>query len=346
MKLTVVGSSSAAIVTAGYAASNAPEGWDVALLAGSEIQDIPHYADGLVPEQVLALEVSATISGSDLFVLVGTANDLPVTVVKHADIIGGRPVLVAPGSFGGAFRVRNALRMAGVENPNISETTGFIAGGRVSEGRCTVTSVKRNLPVAGFSDELSAKAMESFLPCFPTLVASDLVTTSLSNTNNVLHPPVVIANATAMDKGKSFTFYDEGLSQATENLLLAVDRERLRIVQECQGETLTLREWMLRFYADQGMAGRSINECLRSFSGFQGSLSPSTLDTRYLTEDIPFGFVPLERLAARLRLPHDAISAVRVLSETFIGRVMETDEECIEDFLAYVHQRQADSVLA
>jgi opine dehydrogenase len=60
-----------------------------------------------------------------------------------------------------------------------------------------------------------------------------------------------------------------------------------------------------------------------------GVNGPATLDTRYVTEDVPFGLVPLLRLAAIVGAPvplHE--SGIKIMSALY-GRNFETENDIL-----------------
>lgn len=217
--------------------------------------------------------------------------------------LAGLPLLLAPGGFAGALRVDAWFRSWGLPAPLVGEATGFPAGGEAREDHFAIRSVKHLLPVAGLDADATADLHHVFVALLPELVPSQLTTTSLSNTNHMIHPGVVLANAARVDNGEPFTFYRSGISPAVGRLLERVDTERMGLVEILGGRRRSVRDWMLDFYAPEGMAGEDIIECLGTFGPFADVTGPTHLDYRYLVDDVPHGLAQWAGLARSMDVP-------------------------------------------
>lgn len=258
---------------------------------------------------VLAVDVvSATDLPPDLeaVVVVAESRGLYELLRPLAFRLAGVPVLLAPGGFAGVLRVRAWFEAWGLQAPDVAEATGFPVGGQVV-GHCLVPRlIKHNLPMAAVDEASTDRLKGVFAGLLPQLVASDPITTSMSNTNHMIHPGVVLLNASRVDNGEPFTFYRSGLSPAVRHLLEAVDGERVRLMERLGVEPRSARDWLVDFYEPEGMAGGDIVQCLQSFVPFAGVLAPNTLRYRYLLDDVPFGAAQWSALAEHLDVdvPH------------------------------------------
>jgi opine dehydrogenase len=130
----------------------------------------------------------------------------------------------------------------------------------------------------------------------------DLLAISLSQTNPVAHVPLALANLSRMERGESWTQYDH-MAGATAHATVALDRERLAIAQAFGLEVRSIeRHFHLSFGApmmDFSDQCRWVHDNLGSPTG------PASLDTRYITEDVPYGLVFNARMArvAGVRAP-------------------------------------------
>lgn len=270
---------------------------------------------------------------ADAFLVVSTHLGLRAVIEAHRDQLAGRQVLLAPGGFGGILRVARWFDEWDIPRPTLGEATGFPVMGSGADGLITVTGTKDQLPLAGPDEVATKELLTTFQPYFANLVASDLVTTSLSNTNHMVHPAISLLNGVRIAQGNRFTFYREGLTLELNRVLEAADAERVAVVRALGGETLTVREWMLRFYGNQGMQGDTIVECLLSYPPFDTSPAPTTLDYRYFTDDVPYGTGAHAALATALDLPAPTLTAVNTLAATFLGQPLDTPAPLVEEFL-------------
>ncbi|MGD7789366.1 NAD/NADP octopine/nopaline dehydrogenase family protein [Propionibacteriaceae bacterium Y1700] len=270
---------------------------------------------------------------ADAYLLVCTSQALPSVVERYREQLAGRALLLAPGGFGGAVRVRRLFEAWGLEAPLIGETTGFPVMGAAEDETIKITSLKRQLPLAGPDDAATATLLEIFGRYFDLFVASNLATTSLSNTNHMLHPAITLTNAARIARGDAFTFYREGITPELNGLIGALDAERLAVVRALGGEELGVTEWMLRFYGGDGMQGSTIIDCLAGFAPFARSKAPTTLDHRYLTDDVPYGAAAHLAVAEALGLEAPVNRAVVTTAGLLLGRDLSTPAEVVDDFL-------------
>lgn len=252
-------------------------------------------------------------------------------------VLSGKPLLLAPGGFGGVLRVQKWFGEWSLEPPRLAETTGFPVSGTLENGELKSHTLKHSLPFAASTSTETLNLLEVFERLLPELVASDLQTTSLSNTNHMIHPSVVLLNATRVENGEKFSFYRNGLSPAAGRLIESVDAERIELARRIGAEALDVREWMIRFYGDEGMHGNGIVECLLGFENFEPVPSPPGLDYRYIADDVPFGLAQWAALASSLGLSTPAMDALlNNLGYLTAGMPLEADSTTTELFLDFL----------
>lgn len=273
----------------------------------------------------------SVLEGTELFVVISESAALKELLYEFRQVIAGKSVLLAPGGFAGALRVAKWFEEWDLRTPRVAEVTGFIAAGQ-RESRpqglsFSLGPIKRALPFASFTNDLTTEMLADYVPFFPNLVASDLITTSLSNTNHMIHPGVVLLNAVRIENGEPFRFYREGLSPATADFLHAIDSERMEIVEALGAEPLSLLDWMLRFYGDQGMQGSNIVECLQSFPSFENTPSPPSLNYRYIADDVWYGLAQYLQLATQLGTTKENLQAIVSATARLCGTAARTADE-------------------
>ncbi len=228
------------------------------------------------------------------------------TVMAHARSTAG--VLLVPGGVGGALAVATSVPSARF----VAEVPGFpFLADLEASGTLIVRAVKRGLQLGVVGTTHHAQAMQltqDLLPDSTTPVG--VLETGLRNSNVLIHPPLVLTNWSRIESSQPFRFYREGLTEAGARLIEAVDTER-RAIGSAFGLALpTLLDQLLGFYADQGMRGARLGEALGNFPQFADTPGPQSLDHRYLTDDIPFGLVPLAALARIGGVPTPVIDAL------------------------------------
>lgn len=233
----------------------------------------------------------------------------------------GRLVVLAPGGAGGSIVAAALIAAAGVPVSALAELTGFPVLGTVAGRTATITLTKRHLPIGVFdqgSREAVVAAIRSYLPDVD--LAESVLATSLANTNNVVHPPLAIVNTAQIDSGIPFRFYREGLTPAGARLITAVDRERLAVTDALGLRHVSIEDWFRLFYGDQGLDGDDIGTMLGSFVPLAGSFGPTTVEHRYLVDDVGSGLAVIEAIGLQLGLPMVTTTAVCSAVSVVVGR--------------------------
>ncbi len=114
-----------------------------------------------------------------------------------------------------------------------------------------------------------------------------------------------MCNLTRMELGEAWG-QNRHITPAVARLIEALDAERLAIAQGFGLAVRTIHEhFHLSFDVPMGPLAEMTHALAQRPTDVKG---PTTLDSRYVTEDVPFGLVPTIRLAA---LAGDAGAATR-----------------------------------
>ena len=147
--------------------------------------------------------------------------------------------------------------------------------------------------------------------------ARNALQTTLQNANPVLHPAIMLLNASRIENtGGDFLFYTEGVTPASARLIETLHGERIALGRALGVEVLPDPELGLRQgYLSEATYLKGYNQGI----GFAGSLAPSSLEFRYLTEDVPYGLVFTSELAKEVGVPTPGIDAVITLASIGLG---------------------------
>jgi len=107
----------------------------------------------------------------------------------------------------------------------------------------------------------------------------------------------------------------------TASLLEQLDAERLAIVRAFGLPEVSILEWVRRYYGHLGMEGDSLYEMFSTSPVHGVTQGPRTIQSRLITEDIPYGLVPLASFAGVAGIPTPTMDALITLAEV----VSETD---------------------
>jgi opine dehydrogenase len=236
-----------------------------------------------------------------------------VPASAHADIArasapylrDGQTVLLLPGRTGGALEFRRALRDSGCRaRILLGEANSFpLAARTVGPAAALVYGVKYEIQAAALPAVRTVELVAAGRQLLPMLEpARSVLHTGLANVGAILHPVITLMNAERIKRGDSFDFYTEGVTPLVAATLVAADAERRRVARAYGLDVCSLRDWIAAVYRHRGA---DIRAAVGDNPAYRGIKAPTTLEHRYLLEDVPTGLIPLLELGrnAGLRLP-------------------------------------------
>ncbi|MGE0279897.1 MAG: NAD/NADP octopine/nopaline dehydrogenase family protein [Rhizobiaceae bacterium] len=243
----------------------------------------------------------------------------------------GQTVIVSGDLSLGALYLHRKLEDHGVVVDVVAWATTVVMGRRIAPGQVAVGGVRAGIAGAVLpataSDRGMALCAALFGPRFTPL--SGPLPILLGNLNPQVHMANVLCNLTRIEKGESWANYD-GISPAVARLIEDLDRERLALGARCGLVLRSVEEHFRQsFGLPQGMTLAEMTAELHRRRG--GPPGPTSLETRFITEDLPFGVAPLIRVAHAwgVGLPlHEA--GLRLLS-SLCGQDFAASNDLIDD---------------
>jgi len=154
-----------------------------------------------------------------------------------------------------------------------------------------------------------------------------LLAITLSNLNPQNHLGIALGNITRMERGETWS-QGQNVTPNVGRLLEELDTERLAIAEALGLEVKTIFE---HFHLSFHVPVASISEMnQRMHAQGNGGTGPATADSRYVTEDAPYGLQPvaiLGRLAGRPAVLHEA--GVAILSAMY-GRDFAAENDILD----------------
>jgi opine dehydrogenase len=231
----------------------------------------------------------------------------------HADVArlcaphlrDGQTVLLLPGRTGGALEFRSVLRQYGCRaNILLGEADTFPFAARcVGPAAAMVYGAKAEVLAAALPATRTADLLAAWRPLLPMLaLARSVLHTGLANLGAILHPTITLLNADRIERGDSFDFYTQGVTAPVAAALARADAERLQVARAYGVPARPLTAWVARAYGHRAV---TVQAAVAGNPAYVGIKAPTTLDHRYLLEDVPTGLIPLLELggATGLDLP-------------------------------------------
>ncbi|GAB95780.1 opine dehydrogenase [Kineosphaera limosa] len=269
--------------------------------------------EGTAPVRYAGHDLDRALEGAELVLIVGPAYaHEAMGEALRGKLSEDAAYCVLPSSCNGAVVLKQALGLDLMDDTYvIGETHTLPYGCRlVAPGIVRVTTrVLDGLFVAALPSSRTPELLTKLQVVWPQAeAAKNVLQTTLQNGNPVLHPAIMLLNASRIENtGGDFLFYTEGVTLASARLMEAVEGERQELGRVLGIDIVRDPELGLRQgYVSEATYLKGYNDGI----GFAKSQAPKTLDFRYLTEDVPYGLVFMSELARQCDVPTPAIDTV------------------------------------
>ncbi|WP_038362979.1 NAD/NADP octopine/nopaline dehydrogenase family protein [Bosea sp. UNC402CLCol] len=220
----------------------------------------------------------------------------------------GQSVIVSSHASFGALYLSQLLAARKLSVPIVVWGTTLTTGRKASPTEVAVNSLRSKIDIASLPREAAAEALALCNALFGErfVVREGLLAIALSNLNPQNHLAIALFNLTRMERGESWG-QAENVTTAVGRVMEALDAERLAIAEAFGVSVRTIREHYAYSYQ---LPVASIAEMNAELHGRgKGGFGPTTLESRYVLEDAPYGLWPtvlLGRLAGKPATLHEA----------------------------------------
>jgi opine dehydrogenase len=209
-----------------------------------------------------------------------------------------QPIIISSHASLGALYLSKLLRERLGDNaavvPIIAWGTTVCTARRLSGTHVRVNTVRKSVDICTIPHEESERSLELCRRLFSQVGTfrprNGLLAISLSNLNPQNHLGIALGNISRMEKGEAW-YQSLHITPTIGRLLEALDKERLDIADALDLETKTIFEhFSLSFHVP---ITNSISDMAQEiYKTGNDVFGPNTSESRYITEDIPFGLVP------------------------------------------------------
>lgn len=247
------------------------------------------------------------IATSDIAEAVNDAEVIMIVVPSsaHVDVArmtspylkDGQIIILHPGRTCGAIEFVKTLCDHGcTADVTIAEAETFIYASR-SDGpaQARIFRIKDAVPLAALPATRTMSVLDAIRPAYPQFIdGKNVLVTGLNNMGAIFHPALTLLNSGWIEATHGdFQFYIEGVTQSVSRVLEAVDRERVTVASALGIRARTAIEWLQMAY---NTSGDNLREAILNQPGYYGINAPSTLNHRYIFEDVPMSLVPIASL--------------------------------------------------
>lgn len=233
----------------------------------------------------------------------------------------GQVIVVWPGYFG-ALLVAKVLKDMGVEKDvTICETESLIyTCKKTGPAQIFVKGKKEKMLVAAFPASRNESILGNLKKIFPKfLTAQNVLETTLTNVNPPLHPQSILLNMYRVERkfypyfevmgGPFYSSYD--ITPGMARVMEAVDKEKIALGEKFGLKIVSMKDTLFAFY---GATGKDLYETILNCYAYQIQMPPTSLQHRYVAEDVPFALVPFASLGDQLGVPVPTIKGMAAIA--------------------------------
>jgi opine dehydrogenase len=294
-------------------------------------------SNGFAKLNMITTDLKEAIKGVDIIVIGGSAYaHEPFSKALMSHFEDGQFILFT--SNFGALRFDKWIKENGVTTQVTPvETMSLLYATRALEpGVVSCIGVKNRLSVAALPARRTQAFLDKILPVFPQFTAAENAWfTSVNNLNPIVHPPMVLFNAGRIEStgGQGWNLYADGATESVAKMMLAMDDERMSLLNPVCTKGLPFKDAFENMYKEYSVGKKSLSETLRQspIHGNRAFPAPGSVDTRYITEDLPFGLAPWSSIGRMWGRATRNIDAVLRIASTMLGVDYFVDGLTVED---------------
>lgn len=261
--------------------------------------------NGAVEVNLVTDNLEKAIEESDVILITSPANSHKELAKQIAENIKKETLIVLnPGRTFGALEFKNTYEKYDKDfKQTIAETQTIIYTCRkIDESSVNIISLKFDVLISTFDASINKDIILRLPKCIRPYFspADSMIETSIGNVGMILHcAPLLLNTGWTEGEDKTYKYYYDGITPSIGKLLEKIDKERVMVSKKLGLEVETTTDWLKRTYNVQG---KDLYECIQNNEAYKTIDAPSSLEHRYIFEDIPCGLVPLEAIGKRLGL--------------------------------------------
>jgi len=221
----------------------------------------------------------------------------------------GQTIVVWPGNYS-ALLFANMLREREIKiDITLAEGHTLPWGCRLeAPGRIRIFVDAWKLLLAAFPAKNTGRVINDLKDIYPVVPSENVLATSLNNLNPIVHPAGAVLNAGWIDTlGKDFYFYNHGTTLSIARVIKAVYEE---VATVANAVDIKLLEYPEESFWSKSAIMSVYFKAPFDKEGIVANISgPSSMKSRYITEDVPYGLVPIAQLAHKFNVDIPIIDA-------------------------------------
>lgn len=256
----------------------------------------------------------------------------------------GQHVIISSHASLGAVYLMQMLASRGVSAPITAWGTTIVTGRRQQGAVMQVNTVRSRVDLCTVPQEASGDALALCQRLFGDRFQprDGLLAISLSNLNPQNHLGIALGNITRMERGEIWS-QGQNVTPKIGRLLEQLDLERLAIAHALGLDVKTIFQ---HFHLSFHVPIASISEMNQQMHAQgNGGIGPDTADSRYVTEDVPYGLQLTAVLGRMVEKPATLHEAGIAIFSAMYGRDFSSENQILSalelDRFSLNHLQQA-----
>jgi opine dehydrogenase len=281
--------------------------------------------NGFAKLNMITTDLKKAVRGVDVIIIGGSADAHEPFSKALANHFEDGQFILFTSNFG-ALRFKKWMHEFGVTTRVTPvETMSLLYATRANKpGEVSCFGIKNQLPAAALPADRTSEFINLIKPIFPQFIAAENIwTTSINNLNPIVHPPMVLFNAGRIEStgGKGWNLYADGATESVCKVMLGMDAERMALLEPISSDGIPFKSAFENLYSNYSLEKKTLSETLRQspIHGDPAMLAPASVNTRYLTEDLPYGLTPWSSIGRMWNVPTPKVDAVIRIASVMTG---------------------------
>jgi opine dehydrogenase len=268
---------------------------------GIELESTEGGPHGFGKINLVTSDISEAIAHSEvIMVVLPSSAHMEIAKAAAPHLKNGQIVILHPGRTLGAVEFAKVIRDQGcTADVTVAEAETFIYASR-SDGpaQARIFRIKEAVPLAALPSTRNELVLDAICTAYPQFIDGvDVLHTGLNNMGAIFHPALTLLNSGWIEHTHGdFQFYIDGVTPSVARVLEVLDRERVTVASSIGIRARTASEWLKMAY---DTSGKDLHEAIQNQPGYYGIKAPTTLNHRYIFEDVPMSLVPIASLGKR-----------------------------------------------
>lgn len=277
--------------------------------------------DGKISHQSLNMittDIPAAIK--DVLLIMVVTPSFTHKMIAHATVSAlcdNQIVILNPGRTGGALEFLETIRIDGCRaDITVAEAQTLVYSCRRTSGASVeIYGVKKIVDLGALPAIRTQNVLDALHLYYPQFrSAKNCLSTGLSNIGALFHPVPVLLNIGRIENDKNgYRYYWDGISPSVAKLVHKIDEERIAVAQAYKTEVPSAEEWLKQTY---GTDGNDLYSLIQNNDAYRDIRAPRTIQTRYVTEDVPMSLVPISELGRIACVATPNINAIITLTSS------------------------------